>query len=105
MPEVFGLHDVPDRRILDLDMPQLNLTHIDAALDLAVLLASASFFDRLQLLGKLLDATEDNVDQLNVEARGEEGVESLLNLLLAIFLLAAESLPHHLLKCLPDKRL
>ena len=103
--EVLHLHHVPDGWILNLDLIQLNLAFVDAALNLAILLTTAALFNSLELLGKLLDATEDNVDQLNVEARGEEGVESLLNLLLAIFLLAAESLPHHLLKCLPDKRL
>ena len=93
LDEVLHLHHVPDGWILNLDLVQLNLAFVDAALNLAILLAIAALLNSLELLGKLLDAPEDDVDQLDVEAGGEEGVESLLNLLLTIFLLAAESLP------------
>ena len=103
--EVLHLHHVPDGWILNLDLVQLNLAFVNAALNFAILLATAALLNSLELLGKLLDAPKDDVDQLDVEARGEEGVKSLLNLLLTIFLLAAESLPNHLLKRLPNKRL
>ena len=103
--EVLHLHNVPDGWILNLDLVQLNLAFVNAALNFAILLATAALLNSLELLGKLLDAPKDDVDQLDVEARGEEGVKSLLNLLLTIFLLAAESLPNHLLKRLPNKRL
>ena len=66
--EVLHLHHVPDGWILHLDLIQLDLAFIDATLNLAILLATASLFNSLELLGKLLDASEDDVDQLDVEA-------------------------------------
>ena len=66
--EVLHLHHVPDGWILHLDLIQLDLAFIDATLNLAILLATASLLNSLELLGKLLDASEDDVDQLDVEA-------------------------------------
>ena len=103
--EVLHLHHVPDGWIFNFDLIQLDLAFIDAALNLAILLATAALLNSLELLSKLLDAPEDDVDQLDVEARREESVQSLLNRFLISFLLAAASLPHHLLKGLPNKRL
>ena len=66
--EVLHLHHVPDGWILHLDLIQLDLAFIDATLNLAILLATASLLNSLELLSKLLDASEDDVDQLDVEA-------------------------------------
>ena len=104
--KVLHLHDIPDGRVFYHDLVELDLALVDPALDLAVLLATAALLNRLELLGELLDAFQDDVDQLNVEAGGEERVESLFyRVPFTIFLLASAKLPHHLLECLPDKRL
>ena len=66
--EVLHLHHVPDGRIFNFHLIQLDLAFINAALNLAILLAAASLLNSLELLGKLLDASEDDVDQLDVEA-------------------------------------
>jgi len=66
--EVFRFDDVPNGRIFDLDRLELDLALVNSTFDLAVLLTRATIFNGLALLRELLNALQDDIHQLNVEA-------------------------------------
>ena len=100
--KVLHLHHIPDSGVLDPDLVELDLALVDAALDLAVLKPAPALFDCFQLFSELLNAFENDVDELDIEAGGQESVQPLLHRLLFTLLLAPTPLSHHLLESLPD---
>ena len=109
--EVLSFDHIPDSRVLDLDLLQSDLTHIDASLDLAILVTRATLFNCLKLFSKLLDTLQNDINKLDIETRSQESVQTLLLLSLLfvstrlLFALTADNPCETLLKSLPYERL